>query len=73
MQIPSMDIRELRSGEAPRADEVAITAEQRDRILEVRERQLRDLAREAELAARPGCSRDPRRRRARATRRGSRS
>ena len=68
MQIPSMDIRELRGGEAPRADEVEITGEQRDRILEVRE-----LAREAEIAARPGCSRGSRRRRARATCRGSRS
>lgn len=33
MQIPSMDIRELKADDALRSDEVAITAEQRSRIL----------------------------------------
>jgi hypothetical protein len=63
MQIPSMDIRELKAGDALRADEVAITTEQRDRIVEVRMQQLRDRA--AELAARPGNTKAAKRRRAR--------
>lgn len=64
MQIPSMDIREFKAGDALRSDEVEITAEQRHRIHLVRLQQLRD--REAELAARPGCSKAAKRRRARA-------
>lgn len=63
MQIPSMDIRQLRADEPLRDNEVEISASQARRIEQLLEGSRRDRA--AELAARPGCSRGSRRRRTR--------
>lgn len=56
MQIPSLDIRELKVGDALRDDEVEVTAAQARRVQELRDRA-------AELAARPGMTKAARRRR----------